>query len=277
MTTGTTVPDAPFSLLHSAVLDPLGTIFRRLRAMPPRDPRQARFLTWASLRWVVRQHAWTPWYLLRYVRLARTRLLKPQITLRGMVFLGRGVDLHARKGYGRLIVGRWVHIGNGNALRAHEGTFSIGDKSVFGKDNTVNCYLDVELGPATLMADWVYACDFDHVFSDIHVPIKDQGLVKRPLHCVGDTWFGTKVTVLSGVTVGWGCVVAANAVVNKDIPDWSVAVGVPARVVRDREKSYHADAEHRAALADIARKTAAAAKAAAGAATSDPTKAPALT
>ncbi len=248
------------SPLYALLLDPLGTLFRRLRRMPPRDPRQCRYLTVGSLRWLVRNRAWTPFYLARYFRLLTIRWGRPQITLQGMVFLGRRVDLHARKGYGRLIIGRWVHIGNGNALRSHEGTFTIGEKSVFGKDNTVNCYLDIEFGPATLMADWVYLCDFDHVFSDIHVPIKDQGIIKRPVRCKGDTWFATKVTVLSGTTVGWGCVVAANAVVNKDLPDWSVAVGVPARVVKDRKVAHAADADKRAYLEGVAAKAALAAK-----------------
>jgi acetyltransferase-like isoleucine patch superfamily enzyme len=242
------------------LLDPLGTLFRRLRRMPPRDPRQCRYLMLASLRWMVRMRAWTPFYLIRYWRLFLLRMRKPQITLQGMVFLGRRVDLHARKGYGRLVIGRWVHLGAGNAMRAHEGTFTIGEKSIFGKDNTVNCYMDVEFGPATLMADWVYLCDFDHVFSDIYVPIKDQGITKKPVRCKGDTWFATKVTVLSGTTVGWGCVVAANAVVNKDIPDFSVAVGVPARVVKDRKKAYEEDADKRAYLAGVAAKAQLAAK-----------------
>ncbi len=239
----------------STPLDAVGAGCRRVRGMPRRDPRQCRHLSVASLRWVLRHRAWTPFYLVRYWRLLVLRLVKPQITTRGMVFIGRAVDLHARKGIGRLVLGRWVHIGAGNALRAHEGTFTIGDKCVFGKDNTVNCYLEVTLGPATLLADWVYMCDFDHVFSDIHVPIKDQGIVKSPLRCAGDTWFATKVTVLKGVDIGWGCVVAANAVVNKDLPAYAVAVGVPARVIRDRAADHAADATRRAALADIARKT----------------------
>jgi acetyltransferase-like isoleucine patch superfamily enzyme len=67
------------------------------------------------------------------------------------------------------------------------------------------------------------------------------------------------VTVLRGVTVGRGCVVAANAVVTRDLPAYSVAVGVPARVVRDRIADHEAAAARRAALADIARKTRAAA------------------
>jgi len=47
-------------------------------------------------------------------------------------------------------------------------------------------------------------------------------------------WIGTKVTVTSGVTIGEGSVIGANAVVTRDIPPFSVAVGVPARVVKDR-------------------------------------------
>jgi acetyltransferase-like isoleucine patch superfamily enzyme len=227
-----------------------------------RDPRQARYLTVASLRWVIRHRAWTPWYLRRYWRLLLFRLRNPHIVTEGMVFLGKRVELYARRGYGRLVVGRWVHIGDGNAIRAHEGTLRIGDKCVFGKDNTVNCYLDIEFGEATIVADWVYVCDFDHVFADIHVPIKDQGIVKSPVRIGPDVWIGTKATVLRGVTVNRGCVVAANAVVNKDLPAYSVAVGVPARVVRNRVEDYENDAVRRAALADIARKTAEAARAA---------------
>lgn len=220
-----------------------------------RDPRQARFLTWASLRWVVRHRAWTPWYLARYWRFFWFRVRNPHVITEGFVFLGKGVTLYARRGYGRLIIGKWVHIGQGNTIRCHEGTLRIGDKCVFGKDNTVNCYLDVEFGATTIVADWVYVCDFDHVFADITVPIKDQGIVKSPVRVGPDVWIGTKVSVLRGTTVGQGSVLAAHCLVNRDIPPYSVAVGVPARVVRDRVRDYRDDATRRAALADIARKT----------------------
>jgi len=219
------------------------------------DPRQVRFLTLASLRWVVRNRAWSRWYLVRYWRFLLWRLRNPHIVTEGFVFLGKNVELSARKGYGRLVVGRWVHVGNGNSLRCHEGTLRIGDKCVFGKDNTVNCYLDIEFGAATIVADWVYVCDFDHVYSDITVPIKDQGIVKSPVRIGPDVWVGTKVTVVRGVTVGHGSVLAANSVVNRDVPAMSVAGGVPARVLKDRVAEYEASAARREALADIARKT----------------------
>lgn len=230
-----------------------------------RDPQQARFLTLASLRWVLRNRAWTPWYLVRYLRLARVRLFQPHIVLRGMVFLGRDVRLECREDFGRLEIGRWVHLGDGCRIRCHEGSVRIGDKAVFGASNTLNAYLDVELGASTLLADWIYICDFDHRYEDVNLPIKDQGIVKSPVRIGPETWIGTKVSVLRGAFVGRGCVLGAHAVVRAgEVPDHAVAVGAPARVVRDRMADYEAAQAEREALADIARKTAAAAEAARG-------------
>jgi acetyltransferase-like isoleucine patch superfamily enzyme len=223
-----------------------------------RDPRQARFLTLASLRWVVRHRAVTPWYLVRYWRLLRFRVAHPHVVLRGMVFLGKRVEIEARRGYGRLEIGRWVHIGDGTAIRCHEGSMRIGDKVVFGRNNTLNCYLDVEIGAATLVADWVYVTDFDHRTEDVHAPIKDQGIVKSPVRIGPDCWLGVKVTVLRGSRIGRGAVLGAHAVVRGDVPEYAIAVGAPARVVRDRRADHEAFAARRAALADITRKTEAA-------------------
>jgi len=191
----------------------------------------------------------------RYRRFFWWRLRNPHVITEGFVFMGRRVELSSRQGYGRLVVGRWVHLGDGNSLRCHEGNLRIGDKCVFGKDNTVNCYLDIEIGAATIVADWVYICDFDHVYDDIHTPIKDQGIVKSPVRIGPDCWVGTKATVLRGVAIGRGSVLAAHTVVNRDVPPLSVVAGVPGRVVKDRAQMYAAAAARRAALEDIARKT----------------------
>lgn len=199
-----------------------------------RDPRQVRYLTPASLRWIVRNRAWTLWYLVRYWRLLRLRLLHPDVVTEGMVFLGRRVEIVARPGYGRIVLGRWVHVGDDTRLRAHEGTLRVGDKVVFGRDDTVNCYIDVEIGARTLFADWVYITDFDHRFDDLDSPIKDQGIVKSPVRIGPDCWVGVRVSILRGTVVGHGCVLAAHAVVRDEIPDLAVAGGVPARVLKSR-------------------------------------------
>ena len=216
-----------------------------------------------SLRWIIRNRAWSWWYLVRYWRFFWWRLRNPHIITEGFVFLGKRVEVVARKGYARLIIGKWVHVGDENRIKAHEGTMRIGGKCVFGRDNTINGYLDIEIGEGTIVADWVYICDFDHVYDDITYPIKDQGLIKTPVRIGPDCWVGTKVTVLRGTTVGHGCVLGSHAVVRGEIPPESIAVGAPARVVKNRREMYEADAARRAALADIQRKTAAAAEAAA--------------
>jgi acetyltransferase-like isoleucine patch superfamily enzyme len=205
-----------------------------MRAVEP--VRSERFLTWRSLRWVVRHRAWTPWYLVRYWRFLVLKMRNPHVITRGFVFLDRGASVYARSGYGRLILGKWVHLGAGTALRCHEGTLSLGDKSNLARHISINCYLDVEIGDSALFADHVYISDFDHRFDDLQQTIKDQGIVKSRVRIDRDVWLGTKVTVCSGVVIGEGTVVGANAVVTRDLPPFCVAVGVPARVIKDRKR-----------------------------------------
>ena len=103
-----------------------------------------------------------------------------------------------------------MHLGDGTSLRCHEGTLRIGDKTVFGRNIVVNAYLDVEIGGSCIFADMVYVTDFDHVFGDVTVPIKDQGIAKSPVRIGSDVWLGTKVTVVRGTVIGNGVVVAAQ-------------------------------------------------------------------
>ncbi|MFI5733939.1 acyltransferase [Kribbella sp. NPDC051587] len=211
-----------------------------------------RLLSVANLRWVVRHRAWTPYYLKRYWRFAWFKLRHPQVITEGFVFLGKKLEIVARRGHGRIILGKWVHLGDETRLRAHEGTLRIGDKVVFARDVTVNCYLDIEIGASTLIADWTYICDFDHKTEDLGLPIKDQGLVKSPVRIGPDCWLATKVTVTRGTDLGRGVVIGANSVARGNIPAYAVAAGVPAVVVADRTTRYAADAPRRAYLAGLA-------------------------
>ena len=205
----------------------------------------------SMLRWVIRHRAWSPYYLVRYWRFAVFKLRHPEVVTEGFVFLGRRVDVRVRKGYGRLVLGAWSHIGDGNKLRAHEGTLRLGEKVVLGSENVVNCYLDIEIGAATLVADWCYICDFDHVTDDLDTPIKDQGIVKSPVRIGPGSWLGTKVTVLRGTVTGPGCVLAAHTVARGEYPEHSVVGGIPGKVVKDRRVAYEKAARTRAYLAEI--------------------------
>lgn len=190
------------------------------------------------VRWIVSHRFYSPGHLRAAVRFAWARLRHPDVEFEGFVFLGRGVEFEVRKGYGRLIIGAWTHVGDRVKLRAHEGTLRIHPKCVLGYDLTVNAYLDVEIGAATIIGDHVYICDFDHRTEDIHSPIKDQGLVKSPVRIGADCWLGSGVTVLRGTDLGQGSVAAAHAVVRGLVPPMSICAGVPARVVADRSERY---------------------------------------
>ncbi len=109
---------------------------------------------------------------------------------------------------------------------------SFGDGCVIGHFNHITCIRSVELGKKVLTADRVYISDHSHGFSDTRIPIMEQPVVSKGSVSIGDgTWLGENVAVLS-CNIGKNCVIGANAVVISDVPDYSVAVGVPARVVQ---------------------------------------------
>lgn len=194
-----------------------------------------RILRLRNLRWIMRNRAWSPYYLVRYVRFIRLYFFGPRdVICRGFVFLGKGVELSVRKGFGRIVVEPWVHIGDNNRIRAHEGTVSIGTKSVFGRDNTINAYLSVMIGAECIFSDSIYVCDFDHRMDNTQIPIRQQGIIKSPVVIEPDVWIGTKATILRGSTIGRGSVVGANSVVKGNVTAMSIVAGVPARVIRSR-------------------------------------------
>lgn len=162
------------------------------------------------------------------------RVRNPRVVTRGMVYMARGVELRCRSGLGHMEIGRGVWIGRGTAIRCHEGYLRIGDGVVFGGRDTVNCYLDVEIGDDCIFADEVYVGDFDHRTDDPHTPIQRQGIVKSPVRLERDVWIGTKAVILRGTSLGEGSVVGAGAVVRGRFPARSVVVGNPARVAKKR-------------------------------------------
>lgn len=83
------------------------------------------------------------------------------------------------------------------------------------------------------IAQYCFIGDHNYEYEDINVPIRHQGLTDvKPIVINEGTWIANKVTICSGVTIGKNCVIGANSVVKKDIPDYSVAVGVPAKIIK---------------------------------------------
>jgi acetyltransferase-like isoleucine patch superfamily enzyme len=91
----------------------------------------------------------------------------------------------------------------------------------------------VEIGDHCMFANGCFVTDADHRFDDPDRPITWQGFQSKGPTRVGDNvWCGANVVITSGVTVGERCVIGANSVVRSDVPPYSIAVGAPARVVK---------------------------------------------
>lgn len=115
---------------------------------------------------------------------------------------------------------------NGNPL------LSIGDNSSIGHFVHIVAIESVKIGKKVLIADRVYISDNLHSFDDVEVPIIDQPVKLRGVVEIGDgSWVGENVCII-GARIGRHCVVAANAVVTHDVPDYCVVAGMPARIIK---------------------------------------------
>ncbi len=119
-----------------------------------------------------------------------------------------------------------ANFGDGNGI-------SIGDNSGIGLRCSVRGPLVI--GNNVMMGPEVIILTSTHSFERIDIPMMAQKSPSRKKVIVGnDVWIGTRVIILPGVTIGNGVIIGAGAIVTKDIPDYAVVVGNPARIIRYR-------------------------------------------
>ncbi len=111
----------------------------------------------------------------------------------------------------------------------------IGCDSLIGLSNAI--IGPVIIGDKVILAQHVVVSGLNHAYQDVRTAIKDQPIEKKMIVIGDGSWLGANVVVTAGVTIGKHCVVAAGSIVTRNIPDHSVAVGNPARVV----KTYDSD------------------------------------
>jgi len=192
----------------------------------------------ALLRFMRRHGMFTPRYALLLVTLVRRRYLTPygrRLHTDGIAFIGPKVVIEIGK-QGRVELGRWSWLGHGTKIRAHEGTVSIGAKTVLGQECTVSAFHHVSIGRECVIADRVMLIDFDHGASEVERPVRLQGIYKRDVRVGHNVWIGYGACILRGVTVGDNAIIGTGAVVTRDVPANAVMAGVPARVIRMRDE-----------------------------------------
>jgi len=147
--------------------------------------------------------------------------------------IGKNFVIHSIK---RISVGERVHIGSDALINcgipSKEKSLLIGNNIYIGRSVQINAYRSVRIDDNVVMGDRVYISDASHNYDDRDVAIIDQGtgfygsvLIKT------GSWIGIGVCILPGITIGKHAIVGANSVVTKDVPDYSIVGGVPAKII----------------------------------------------
>lgn len=140
-----------------------------------------------------------------------------------------------------------IHIGSGTMISGHvalsagwgpghEGISDrivvIGDRCLIGRGSSVVGHKYIEIGDDVWTGHNVHITDMNHGYEDVDLPISVQNQPEDPVRIGSGSWLGHNTVVLPGVTIGKHVVVGAGSIVTSDLPDYSVAVGSPARVIR---------------------------------------------
>jgi acetyltransferase-like isoleucine patch superfamily enzyme len=163
------------------------------------------------------------------------RLLVPrQVFLGRRVMVGEGCFLDAHNAGGRIELQDDVWLSRGCLLVTAETEIVIEPRAYIGHRCLFYGHGGIRVGRGALLANDVQLICGNHSFARRDIPIRDQPTDERPIVIGEDVWLAASAIVLGGVTIGRGAVVGAGAVVTHDLPPFSVARGVPARVVGER-------------------------------------------
>jgi acetyltransferase-like isoleucine patch superfamily enzyme len=130
-------------------------------------------------------------------------------------------------------IGDHVFIGRNTLIYCQNGDISIGDGGNIGSNCQIFSARSINVGRNVLIGAYSYLIGGGHNYESTSMAIIQQGRIAKGIHVEDDVWIGAGVMVQDGVTIGKGAIVGAGAVVAGDIPQYTVAAGVPAKIIRN--------------------------------------------
>lgn len=151
--------------------------------------------------------------------------------------VGRSVEIRSPQ---NLVLGNNVSLDSNALLHCggfewcnYKGKIQLGDNVYIGPNSVLFGAGDIVIGNNVLISPCVVITSHQHTFQEKGIPVRDQPTEFNAVTIEDDVWVGSNAVILPGVTIGKGAIIGAGAVVTQDIPQFSMAVGVPARVVKD--------------------------------------------
>lgn len=133
-----------------------------------------------------------------------------------------------------IVIGNGVFIGRNTIISCKNGDIIIDDNANLGFNCEAFSASRIRIGKNVLLAAYAYLVGGTHRFDRTDLPILFQERSSQGIEVDDNAWVGAHAVVFDGVKIGKDCIIGAGAVVNKDVPDWMIAVGVPAKIVQDR-------------------------------------------
>jgi acetyltransferase-like isoleucine patch superfamily enzyme len=137
-----------------------------------------------------------------------------------------------------IYVGKDVGIGPGCTIAAERAAWSkpgpvltIGDRVIIRCSTHISASESIIIEDHVCFGAWITVIDSNHIFNTETGNIQDGRVSTSPVRIGAGTWIADRVSILPGADIGKGCFIGSNSVVNKPIPDFSIAIGFPARVV----------------------------------------------
>jgi acetyltransferase-like isoleucine patch superfamily enzyme len=137
-----------------------------------------------------------------------------------------------------LVIEDGVIVNRNCMIQAKSGPIRIGRRTSLGSNSVIVSLGGIDIGEGVLTAGGCYISAGAYHFDDPNMPVMDQGAFTRGPIQIGDkSWLGTCVVVLDGVSIGTGAVIGAGSVVTRGIADNCIAVGAPAKIIRNKRSS----------------------------------------
>ena len=189
-----------------------------LRAKLKNNPKFKKFIDWVIMNQVETRPRWF------------MRLLAPLYQHRGKHSVIHRSARMDTPPYRLFSLGEYSVIESFVCINNAVGDVIIGDHTRIGLHNTI--IGPVEIGNNVNLAQGITVTALNHNFSDTNKRIDEQGVSTNLVTIEDDVWVGANAVILPGVTIGEHCVVAAGAIVTKDVPPHSLVAGVPAKVIK---------------------------------------------